>query len=461
VTSISAGHYHGHAGGHTHKTAGVGHGEKRGHSAHGPREAARSPEQAHYDKHHRKHHAHGADHARGAHLYHKAAAHKLGAHAQPSISVSASVAYFTNDPVEAGEVAQNLLQTISGLLSQSDGDPQLVSAEIADSLSAARTEAEALTANEAEAEGVAETAELVEQGLESATEAEAQNLIEADGLVALNATRDQAYSLKIRTQEGDLVKISLRTSEALQIEQAAAGDTAEDGAASPTQDIALGVGAQLNLRVYGDLNDTELAAIQGVFEQAADIAQEFFDGDLAAAFESSQAIEFDAAQIAKIRLHFRSQTSVSALYNQPAPAAVEPPEPTGEPAVDTVQSEQTSQPFASQPGALQPADQTDEAPATDPADASTEAATASQDTAATELNNLADAIADYFRSFVEGLEALQFNSSDDEESGYRLVTAFKLDVLKATIVASAGEGQEAAAEQAAEAIEEAAVSEAA
>lgn len=83
------------------------------------------------------------------------------------------------------------------------------------------------------------------------------------------------------------------------------------------------------LRVSGDLNEKELAAITSVLEQAQKTAKEFFGGDIGAAFNQSQDFEFDAEQLARVRLCFRmhqvTNVSYAEVLERPAISAAEPP----------------------------------------------------------------------------------------------------------------------------------------
>lgn len=375
------------------------------------------------------------EHARGARLFHRAAKQGLQQRFAPSLAISKSVSFYTTDPTEARDVAQSLLQAVNALLARANSDSGTVATEISNSLAQARAEASELAATDAEAEGIEAAAAMLDDGLQDDVEAEQSLTTDTDILLALKASRSQKYSLKIRTQEGDIVKIALRTEEFLSI--AGGGQDNET-----SEEIALSANARLKLRVHGDLSDTELDAIRGVFDQAADIAQKFFDGDLAAALDSARMIEFDDAQIAKIRLNFSAATSVNALYSRVAPAVIEAPV-----------VEQTPLPAA----------QASATPDSDAAAISTDSSTPVNDTmapaeadVANPLDEIVDAIAAYLSAFVTGLEGLQAGMSEDEQSGVRLVNAFKLDVLKLTLIASADDEQADIAHQAGEAIENAA-----
>jgi hypothetical protein len=468
VTSVHTGHHLSHSAHRSDRHSGNG-------VAHHERNESRTRSHDHSNKvghrddygHQRSHHA---DHSRGARLFHHAAARRLEQRFAPSIDISKSVSFSSSEPAEARDAAKSLLAAANAVLVQAGGSPAAVATEIRDSLAQARTEANQLTTTQAQAQGVADTAALVDEGLEiPIAQAEDSGSTQAQVLAALKARRRQAYSLQIRTQEGDLVKISLRTSESLRITDTHSDPYAAATEADSGQDISLRANARLNLRVYGDLNETELEAIRGVFEQAADVAEQFLDGDLASALESANSLQFESAQIAKIRLSFRSRTSVSALYTPAPPPPIDEPAVTAEvppvaadPAQTPVTADAADTPVAADAQAVADTQAAADAPiSADPVAVPTvKDGTGTDSSANGALNGFADAISSYFRSLVEGLETLQANSSESPDENYRRVTAFKLDVLKVTLLASAGEDHAGAAEQAAEAIEDAATSQA-
>ena len=68
---------------------------------------------------------------------------------------------------------------------------------------------------------------------------------------------------------------------------------------------------KVSLKVKGDLNSDELAAIQSIFVQSASLADEFFAGDYAAAFEAASGLEIDGQQLAKVSLRFAVRESLT------------------------------------------------------------------------------------------------------------------------------------------------------
>lgn len=119
---------------------------------------------------------------------------------------------------------------------------------------------------------------------------------------AISYRRSEKTTLVIKTQEGDLVRLSFKARDT------AAGTiaTATDGESELTElTLAAKSSTRLAVFVKGDLNADELAAIQSVVEQAGSLAREFFGGDSEAAFAQAAALEIDGAQLAKVALKMR------------------------------------------------------------------------------------------------------------------------------------------------------------
>ena len=123
----------------------------------------------------------------------------------------------------------------------------------------------------------------------------------------------QRSTIRIRTQEGDIVNLSLRRMHSL-----SATDTAQsDGESMSTStEVSVSSRSRMMLKVEGDLNESELAAIQNVFAQAEQIANDFFGGDLQAAFASAEGFEFDAEQLARVNMRFRMQQQTEISYRE-------------------------------------------------------------------------------------------------------------------------------------------------
>ncbi|UTA49373.1 DUF5610 domain-containing protein [Simiduia sp. 21SJ11W-1] len=136
----------------------------------------------------------------------------------------------------------------------------------------------------------------------------------------------RAFDFSVTTQEGDKVQIS--ASSFFKANYAANGNGAS---------ASLRQGESFQLKIQGDLNEDELAAINDLLGQVNDLADQFYGGDLQAAFESALALDFDANEIAGFALDLQ-QTQVQKVrttYGQPAQAS--PFQPLG-PMADQVQA---------------------------------------------------------------------------------------------------------------------------
>lgn len=168
----------------------------------------------------------------------------------------------------------------------------------------------------------------VHSGLDALDEQASRNVESSASVLSVETRQRQRSTIRIRTQEGDVVRLDLRQSNKL-----SARDTAvenENGSASQTE-IKLSSRSRLKLSVKGDLNEAEFAAIKNVFAKAESIADKFYNGNLSAAFSEASGLSFDAEQLARVNLRFRSREVVKTTYaqvtQQSAPALSDPANP--------------------------------------------------------------------------------------------------------------------------------------
>ena len=233
------------------------------------------------------------------------------------------------DDVSSDDVAADALQTAKKLTAESPttAAKSLISlkAKVHETASYVRQ-----TVGGDDLQEVDDAVAKVDAGI-SKLEKEVANSRESQASVLEVDTRTkQRSTIRIRTQEGDVVKLSLRRMDSM-----SATDTAQtDGEnASTTTEVSVSSRSRMMLKVDGDLNDAELAAIQNVFAQAEQIANDFFGGDLQAAFASAQGFEFDAEQLARVNMRFRMQQHTAISYREttstpmmeanPEPVAIE------------------------------------------------------------------------------------------------------------------------------------------
>ncbi len=140
----------------------------------------------------------------------------------------------------------------------------------------------------------------------------------------LEYQRREATVLKIRTQEGDVVKLKFRNVEKTSIQ---AGEQVDGETVVSNLEIASSSRTRLLISVKGDINDAELAAIQSVAEQASQLAGAFFGGNINDAFQAASDFAIDGSELARVslRLSVRERLSFAQTAVTNAPVAAAPP----------------------------------------------------------------------------------------------------------------------------------------
>jgi hypothetical protein len=169
-----------------------------------------------------------------------------------------------------------------------------------------------------------------------------EGLISASGTqgeiaVGGRLTEKQRTKLEIITQEGDVVKLSLRTRITTTLSGAAVNGS--NGTAAAAQGTTI-VGNKLELSVEGNLNAEEAAAIRHVLMNVEEMAEDFFAGDLQAAFAAASDLGIDGEQLASvaIKMSSRQRMTATGFLTQPLlPPTVPQPvvaAPSNVPSVD-------------------------------------------------------------------------------------------------------------------------------
>lgn len=130
----------------------------------------------------------------------------------------------------------------------------------------------------------------------------------AAGATTLKYRRSERTSLLIETQDGDLVRLKLRSKERTSIQ----GSFARIGNASSSDlEVSTRNSTKLSLSVRGELDADELAAIQDTVARAAELADDFFSGDAGAAFRAADALGIDGGELARVKLDLRVREHVT------------------------------------------------------------------------------------------------------------------------------------------------------
>ncbi|TQV80983.1 hypothetical protein FKG94_09815 [Exilibacterium tricleocarpae] len=186
-------------------------------------------------------------------------------------------------------------------------------------------------------------------------------------LGALNGFSQYGYaqrnslSFELQTADGDTVRIQAGAEELLAARAQAAGFL-DAGRALVGQSGSAGYSysQQFNLRVDGDLDAGELAAINDLLAKVNDLSGQFFQGDLEGAFNSALSIGYDSREITGFALNLTRVEVVraTAAYQQfegpgvyAGPAPLNDLAPLGDFARDLIGALELASPFA-QPNQL-------------------------------------------------------------------------------------------------------------
>jgi hypothetical protein len=220
-------------------------------------------------------------------------------------------------------------------------------------------------------------------GAEASEPATAAATPEALTAVSARHVRKERGSLELVTQDGDVVRIRFRSRESERVDVAAL----EAGALSAASArIDAHQSTRIKVDVNGSLDAGELEAIQAFVGQVDALANEFFAGDVEAAFTAGATLQFDAQEIARysLKLSMTERIEIGALRYAPAAGTALPSrlQPAPMPASATLPNAAPAAPDAPLP-ATQPAASTDTSiPAVDAAATApdaTPAATAGND----------------------------------------------------------------------------------
>lgn len=277
----------------------------------------------------------------------------------------------------------------------------------------------------------------IDDGLDRIGDEAARNIESSASVLTAESTIRQRSTVRIRTQDGDIVTLTFRQRESF------SGLSAADASGSITE-LEMSSRTRMDLKVRGDLDDGEMQAIQAVFDRAQEIAGSFFGGDLAEAFAKASELEFDDSELAKVRMNFREQEVTRIRFAQIDPYPVlqpaVPASPVELPAVDAPASAGVASDVSSEvlpdasPKSLPDvtANESDAVVASsdaEPVNTVTESAAPATETAGA-IERFVVEIREFLRSTTQG-----FEKSDGQRYFYS--ESFKLSLLRSVIEASA------------------------
>ncbi|MGB5491099.1 MAG: hypothetical protein WBM76_09770, partial [Woeseiaceae bacterium] len=297
-------------------------------------------------KHHRHHGKGHGGHALG--VFRQELRMALKAQFQMKFAVTQQNYSAMQEPTTLDEVADEAVGTAKQLVSESPATAakSLISfrAKVQETASYVRQ----TVSSPDDIEDVDNVVAKVDAGLDGLDKEVASNRESSASVLAVDTRSRQRSTISIRTQEGDVVKLSLRRMDRMSATDVAVSD---DSGSMTSTEVSVSSRSRMVLKVEGDLNESELAAIKNVFAKAEQIADEFFGGDIGAAFNLAQGFEFDTEQLARVNMRFKMRqvsniafaesvrpaplTSVSTPAVA-APVAAERPVPDAQPVVAPV-----------------------------------------------------------------------------------------------------------------------------
>jgi len=273
------------------------------------------------------------------------------------------------------------------------------------------------------------------RGLDDLESQVASNRESSASVLAIDTRIKQRSTISIRTQEGDIVKLSLRRKQSLSATDVAVSN---GNGTSTSTEVEVSSRSRMMLKVEGDLNESERAAIQNVLAQAEQMANDFFGGDMAKAFSLAEGFEFDTEQLARVSMRFRMRQVSNVVSLAPALATPMPTTPIGPEASPPVAAPEspvapisTAQPATDTPAHVVPdvLETSDEPVATRPPEVF-----ASDKSSA--LSDFFDSLSAFLRSVGEGFGVAESGASFT----YHYSESFKLSLLNAVIHTVAPEG---------------------
>ncbi len=351
---------------------------------------------------------------------------------------STQQSYMQNaDPVSADDVAVESLGTAKQIVAAQPSQSSKALISMKASVREAASFAQQTVAADDDASELDAAVAKIDDGLDQMADEAAAVQESRTSVLDVNMRTKQRSSIRIRTQEGDIVRFDLK-----QVNRLSASDVAfsnEDGMATSTA-VEMSSRSRMSVQVKGDLNESERVAIQAVFEQAQQMADDFFGGDIAAAFDAAQGFEYDAEQLARVNLRFRMRQTSNIAYSEtvntrpaPAVASVAEPSQAESPALAAASTDaapRTDLPVDSVVDTAEPVAAVEEQAAAEPPALSDDA-----------LSGFFDLVSDFLRSMGDGFEYASGGSA------FRLhySESFKLELLRTVINATAPAGAENAA----------------
>lgn len=139
--------------------------------------------------------------------------------------------------------------------------------------------------------------------------------------------RSRSFEMEVVTQEGDRVKIMVNSGQSFASDQLRYQDA---NTSINSFEASFSSYDNLAFSVEGDLNESELAALNDLFSQVNNVAETFYGGNVEQAFNQAMDVGMDAEQLASFAVNINQSESVAvretyvAVQNMAGPARENP-----------------------------------------------------------------------------------------------------------------------------------------
>lgn len=156
--------------------------------------------------------------------------------------------------------------------------------------------------------------DIVKRGIEASAKSalDLSRMIEASSF-NYERSEEREFAFKLKTQDGDEVTIFAFANRNTSV-SAAAMDYNDPGKATSSVGFSAASSEQnvFSFRVDGELDESELKAINGLLNQVGNISAAFFSGNINEAFELALELGFDESEIAQFSLNLSQSVSTKA-----------------------------------------------------------------------------------------------------------------------------------------------------
>jgi len=163
-------------------------------------------------------------------------------------------------------------------------------------------------------EQIEQTESLIFEGLDNLqnvpVDTSRQQIISESASLSSEFKQTSQATIQIVTQDGDKVDVSYA---ALIQYSEAQSYSANQQTVSASYEFSSLTSTSFQFSVQGDLDEGERESINELLNDVGDLAKQFFNGDVQAAFNSAQALGFDSKELKSFALDFQQSTYVEVV----------------------------------------------------------------------------------------------------------------------------------------------------